>query len=472
MGWWPWCCCTAECFCFLTGSYSTKYLETLESAPYGFCWNPDGTRAFLVGYTNDTVYELSCSTPYRIGTASSTGNTLSVSGQDTQPRDVAISSDGSKLFVLGNSNKAIFQYSLPSAGTLGGSPSYDSVSLDLSSEVSDPQGIGFGNSGTRVYVVDGSSSDTIFQYNNSTGWDLSTGSYASKSLDVSSESTNPQDIYFCDKDTFFLLDADNVAVWKYARSSGSDWDITGMAPQDYNPTMNLAPHMTNPVAFDFEPDGAYINILSHTDDYVFEFSVICECDYEASDGTEYTDTFSSSLDTNWIAGGGTFFSDWSISGGRLRVTKTTGIDLAPYLYRVYGSFTWPPTADSVFAIIEADIYKLGSDTIRTGIFIANTAFFSARWDEGDYWAAQSLPIPITPQDGDTISMILTEGTSLNLAFRVCFAVNGVGVAVYDVATGWSPPANFQHGVEGELRAGSPSATSCGEWDNYTSEVNL
>jgi len=100
------------------------------------------------------------------------------------------SSDGTKAYVSDSFNKAVYQYTLSTAWDIS-SGSYASKSLSVSTEDSSPRGLTFSADGTAAYIV-GGTNDTIFQYTLSTAWDVSSGSYTSKSLSVTSQETNPQ----------------------------------------------------------------------------------------------------------------------------------------------------------------------------------------------------------------------------------------------------------------------------------------
>jgi sugar lactone lactonase YvrE len=61
--------------------------------------------------------------------------------------------------------------------------SYDSKSFSVADQDSEPFGLAFSTDGTQFWIA-GSANDTIYQYSLSTAWDISTASYANKSLSV------------------------------------------------------------------------------------------------------------------------------------------------------------------------------------------------------------------------------------------------------------------------------------------------
>jgi DNA-binding beta-propeller fold protein YncE len=89
-------------------SFSTTNEDTI---PYGLFFNPEGTRLYLVGTNGDQIVQYNLGTGFDLSTISYSGNSVSVVNQDTTPRAVAFSADGTRMFMLGSSNNTIYQYS-------------------------------------------------------------------------------------------------------------------------------------------------------------------------------------------------------------------------------------------------------------------------------------------------------------------------------------------------------------------------
>ena len=94
----------------------TLNIHAQETTPAGIFFHPDGDKMFILGSDGDDVTEYSLSTAWDISTASSV-RTFSVSSQDTTPTGLFFKSDGAKMYVLGNGNDTIFQYSTGSTAT-------------------------------------------------------------------------------------------------------------------------------------------------------------------------------------------------------------------------------------------------------------------------------------------------------------------------------------------------------------------
>jgi len=161
-----------------TASYDsvTFSVSSQDASPSGVFFKPDGTKMYMVGFINDNVHQYSLSSAWDLSTASYDSVSFSVSSQDGTPRKAKFNNDGTKMFILGGSGNRLHQYSLSSAWDLS-TASYDSIEFIVGSQDTAPLGIEFGNSGTKLYVS-GNSNNRIYQY--------STGSPVARNITWSS----------------------------------------------------------------------------------------------------------------------------------------------------------------------------------------------------------------------------------------------------------------------------------------------
>ena len=185
----------------------------------GVAFNSDGTKMYILGYNSpsDQVYQYSLSTGFDISTASYDSVSFSVS-QESLPFSIAFNNDGTKMFVSGFSSDTVYQYSLSTGFDLS-TTSYDNVSFSAQSEESSLYGLAFNNDGTKMFVC-GDSSGSVFQYDLSTGFDLSTASYNGVSFDLSSQDTTPREIFFNNDGTKMYVAGDqNDTIFQYSSVS-------------------------------------------------------------------------------------------------------------------------------------------------------------------------------------------------------------------------------------------------------------
>ena len=196
----------------------TVNITSQETYPRDVTFNNDGTKMFVIGANGDAVDEWTLSTAYDTSTLSYVGN-FSISSKDSLPWGVSFNNDGTKMFVSGDSSNGIHEYNLSTAFTVS-SASFDST-FSLSSQDSQPAGHAFNNDGTKLFVV-GRNGNDVSEYTLSTGFDISTASYVD-SFSVSSQETDPRNIEFnLDGTKMFLIGSSSESINEYDLSTGFD----------------------------------------------------------------------------------------------------------------------------------------------------------------------------------------------------------------------------------------------------------
>jgi len=238
-----------------------------DGAPWNFQWKSDGTKFYVIGLTNDTVYQYSCSIAYDISTASYDSVSFSVASQVTVPYDLHFKSDGTKMYISDNTTDSIYQYTLSTAWNLS-TASYDSVSFSVASQDTTPVGLTFGSSGTKMYIG-GNTNDTVYQYTLSTAWDLSTASYDSKSLSVSSQDGYPSGLHFkSDGLTLYMFGGGNNAVYQYSLTTA--WDISTASYDSIS--FSFLSQDNQAYGGTFNADGTKMYMIGATSDAIHQYS--------------------------------------------------------------------------------------------------------------------------------------------------------------------------------------------------------
>jgi len=157
-----------------------------------------------------------------IATASASGGSGSVVGQDGLAEAILFNDDGTKLYYLGDGNNRVFQYSLSPAYDVT-SVSYDSVSLLLTTQEVDPRGMSWNDDGTKLFIC--GNADAVFQYNLGTAYDIGSAGYSGISYSVSGQTLNPQAVEFDSTGMkMYILSNANNRVYQYTLSA--PWDIS------------------------------------------------------------------------------------------------------------------------------------------------------------------------------------------------------------------------------------------------------
>ena len=211
-----------------TASYSFLriYVGSEETQPRGIAFNADGTKMFLAGLDGIDVNEYTLSTGFNVSTASFV-DSFSVSAQDSTPYGIAFNADGTKMFVVGQQNDKVYEYVLSTGFDVSTASFTDGFSVASQDPI--PHGISFSTDGTTMFVVGRTSPASVYQYTLSTGFDVSTASYASISFNVSSQEIYPFGMAFNSEGTkFFIVGNDGDEVNEY--SVGSFVSTSGYQP--------------------------------------------------------------------------------------------------------------------------------------------------------------------------------------------------------------------------------------------------
>lgn len=252
----------------VTFSTSEGPLTSL-SGSIGFAWKPDGTRLYAGNNdgATDLIREYSMSSAWDISTLTLL-NSGDVNSETAAPADVAFKTDGTKMYVLSSFSPTatIFQYTLSSAWDVS-SLSYDSVSFSAATQQGGAESIVMSPDGTGMYIT-GWSPAAGFQYTLSTPWDLSTASYASKSLSFS-EANNPRGIQFNNDGTkVYLAGSDEQAVFQYTMSTPYD-----LSTGSYDTvSADVSAQVSAPNDVDFKPDGSKMYVWGDNET-VYEYDL-------------------------------------------------------------------------------------------------------------------------------------------------------------------------------------------------------
>jgi uncharacterized pyridoxamine 5'-phosphate oxidase family protein len=267
-----------------TASYDSVSfsVSSQDTAPLGVTFKSDGTKMYMLGQANKKVYQYTLSTAWNLSTASYDSVEFSVSSQDTSPYGVTFKSDGTKMYIIGNSGKKVYQYSLSTAWDLS-TASYDSVSFSVSSQDTAPLGVTFKSDGTKMYIM-GNSGKKVYQYSLSTAWNLSTASYDSVNFSVSSQETNPYGVTFkSDGTKMYIVGGASDKVYQYTLSTA--WNLSTASYDSVS--FSVSSQDTDPYGVTFKSDGTKMYIVGITNDKVYQYTT----GYDLSFAEIDTDTY-------------------------------------------------------------------------------------------------------------------------------------------------------------------------------------
>jgi sugar lactone lactonase YvrE len=306
-------------FCVIAGSYFTfrVFGSTVRNATLATQSATENGLHLHWSFDGDAVGTSNSVNGWDAGNAAADGNTKDVSAQGTNPRGIAFSADGTKMYHSDSTGAKIYQYSLSAPWDVS-TASYDSVSLDVSSQSSGPGGFVFSSDGTKIYMFAGSSG-TIYEYSLSSAWDLSTATYASKSKDVSAQTSVMNAIAFASDGTSFVMAASGTT---YMYTLGTAWDIS--TASFASKTLDNSGEDLVPWGIAFNNDGTKFFLVGSFNETLYEYTLATPWDVSTAvlDGT----TFSVSASAP-IVHGLTFSSDgtkfYIVSDGNNTIVEYT-----------------------------------------------------------------------------------------------------------------------------------------------------
>ena len=235
-----------------------------EISPQSVFFKPDGTKMYVIGISGDDVNEYDLSSAWDVTTASYLQN-FSVATEDLTPRGLFFKSDGTKMYVLGDTGDDVNEYDLSSAWDISTASYLQNFSV--ATQETAPSGLFFKSDGTKMYVT-GESGDDVNEYSLSSAWDISTASYV-QNFSVSTEETLPSDLFFKPDGTkMYILGQAGDEVNEYSLSSA--WDVSSAS---YVQNFSVVSHESSPTGLFFKPDGTQFWIIGLISDRVLSYLI-------------------------------------------------------------------------------------------------------------------------------------------------------------------------------------------------------
>jgi DNA-binding beta-propeller fold protein YncE len=252
-----------------TASYSypsTKYfsLNPPEASPKDLFFRADGLKMYTVGDTGDSVREYDLATAWAVSSATLL-QSFSLSTQDTAPNDIFFKPDGTKMYMCGASNSAIFEYNLSTAWNISSLVFLQSYSV--SSNASTPLSLYFKFDGLSMFVLS-DSANAVVQYDLSTAWDSSSAAFV-RSFSVGSQETTPSGLFFkTDGTKMYVCGANDDDVNEYSLST--PWNISTAS---FTRLFSVIKQTSDPTGIFFRDNGLQMFITSDSSDAVWAYDL-------------------------------------------------------------------------------------------------------------------------------------------------------------------------------------------------------
>jgi len=240
------------------------------SSVMAYTFNSDGTK--LYSAVTGVPWQHELSTAFDISTASSIGYNYSADIQETNARFITFNPAGTKMYLGGVVNNTIYQYSLSSGFDLAGagvsrdtsktftitnnSPGTASVSLN---------GMIFNNDGTKMYITN---EDRIEQYSLSTAYDISTASYDSINVVVATGDFPTDTKFNSDGTKLFIIGTVTDSVHQYSLSTA--YDLSTISYDSIS--FSVSGTISNPRSLNFNNDGSKMYISNMTGGVIYQYT--------------------------------------------------------------------------------------------------------------------------------------------------------------------------------------------------------
>jgi len=257
-----------------------------DADPYGLFFRSDGAKMYVAGDAGNDINEYNLSTPWTVSSASYSQN-FSVASQESAPNGVFFKTDGTKMFVVGTATDTVYEYALSSAWDIS-SASYGSVSFSVGSQDTVPTDISFNTDGTKMFIV-GNTGNNVYEYALSSAWVVSSASYT-RSFSLASQETGPTGLFFS-SDGLNMVVVGASGVNKYVLTSAFD-----ISSASHSQAFSVSSQENDPQALFFKSDGTKMYVLGSGSDTVYQYTT-GDVDYPTAspvtvtgltNGTSYT----------------------------------------------------------------------------------------------------------------------------------------------------------------------------------------
>lgn len=288
---------------FLETGYAHEGNPTQDKKPtYVFAYLSPKSKSLLSG----SYYELPETPEFFCGDLSTmtyTGRSFDVATETSNSFALSIKDDGTRLFVYDRGTATVYQYDLSTAFDVS-TAVYAGVSFSVAAQVTDAHSMTVVNGGSRMYITS-NVSDIVYQYSMSADWDLSTAVYDSKFFDFTAQSPDTYDVAFKNDGTrCFVVDASTEAIYQYTLSTA--WDISTASYDSVS--FSITAQSDEPHAMRISSDGKRLYVLELTDNNIYQYELSTAYDLATasfagisfSATTEATDTHGFDLSTDGL----------------------------------------------------------------------------------------------------------------------------------------------------------------------------
>lgn len=250
------------------------YVGGQSSVPQDVAFKDNGTRMYILDDGGNSIDTYSLTTPWDVNSAYLLQSNFSVSAATSEsvPTSFYFGDNGSKLFILGRGQDTVYRFDLNTAWNLGFGATLNSNSYYVGGQETNPYGLVFSPDGLNFFIC--GSSYRVKHYSLSTAWDLTASNVTYEGdLFVGVKDSSPQELEFNDDGTvLFVLGQSNGVV--YAWQLHTPYSLSGVNyTSDFIGSFCVVGAARLPSGLAMKPDGSALYVVGTNVKTVFAFNI-------------------------------------------------------------------------------------------------------------------------------------------------------------------------------------------------------
>ena len=231
-----------------------------QKLAHGITFKPDGTKMFVVGMSQNKIFEFDLSTAFDISTATKSSNEYLHVSEQIDARDIKFNSDGTKLFLAGTDDQEINEYNLSTAYDVSTSVHQN---IYFNGDGLDFVAIAFNTDGTKLFIYDKTGNDSIKQYSLGSPFDLSNAVLQKQYRGTNSKTLReingtPQGFAFSsDGSKMYVTGTGTQKIKEFTLSTPFDLSNVTLESDGYD----LSGQIDEPAGIAFSDDGSKLFVL-------------------------------------------------------------------------------------------------------------------------------------------------------------------------------------------------------------------
>lgn len=377
-------------------------VEDQETSPRDIAMTPDGTRAFVIGTSSDAVHQYELSVPWDITSMEFTKS------QDLGgfPTGIFFRPDGANMYIATTGN-TVRRYSLAENWDIGNITSMSS--LDVSGAGSGLRDLFITADGLRMFLTF-IGSDRISEYSVPTRWDTSTATHV-RDADVSGIDGSPVGLFFRpDGRRMYFVGNANDRI--YEINLATPWTLPATPTASRN--LDITEETDDPTSVFFKPDGLEIFVMDSQHERVLDYRLGVRWNVERAAHVHTSRLLANPLyDLFFHPDGTSVICGFNTSQTFIRYDLSTAWDVSTIAETPHSTHqvTQQTRIPSFYVRDNGQlIYSIDPLGSGNGNRIYSYALTTA-WDLSNVTGAGTLDIPTTTIDDELVGITVGDGGS-------------------------------------------------------------